>query len=375
MAIQILPGMSAGTSLGSALGQGISGALQGLAQQKLQRMLRGQQAPGLESLGFAPQQAQALSGLDPQALREVIKQRLQAPQQQQFAQALSGLLGGEQMPGQPPAEGTEAQMLGTFGAPQVSPSEDGVLPGIPTSLKPQQAIQLAELGLKKQQMGEREKAAKFKETKAERKEIIDKARAARLNITDLDRMEELLTEGKLDTPGFIEFSKRSGFDIPALMNPDSQEFQKIAANFIRDAKLYYGGRVTNQEMEQFLKTIPSLSQSPEGMKRVISNLKRVNRVALEYNNALKEVMSENKGVPPFDLMEKVDDKIEKKLDKISKQFKEDLTKPVPEGQRSWVTTLQAIGGMAASALPPILKEGVKGLAKGAGQTIGLSALG
>ncbi|MEK6884942.1 MAG: hypothetical protein AABY22_35250, partial [Nanoarchaeota archaeon] len=41
-----------------------------------------------------------------------------------------------------------------------------------------------------------------------------------------------------------------------------EEFQKIEANFLRNAKQYFGGRISNYEVEQFLKTIPSLSQSP-----------------------------------------------------------------------------------------------------------------
>jgi hypothetical protein len=194
-----------------------------------------------------------------------------------------------------------------------------------------------------------DKNARFKETKAERKEIIEKARAARSNLHDLERLEDLEKEGKLDTPGYIEFLKRTGLDIPALMNPGSEEFQKIANNFLRDAKTYFGARVSNFEIEQFLKTIPSLSQSPEGRKRVIANLKNLSRSALEYNNALKEVMSENKGVPPFDLLEQVDDKVEKRMDKLSDMFKKDLEKPVPASQNRLVTALQSVLGSAIGA--------------------------
>ncbi len=210
-----------------------------------------------------------------------------------------------------------------------------------------------------------EKREAFKATKAERKEIIDKGRAARQNLHDLDRMEELEKEGKLDTPGYIEGLKRSGFDIPALMNPGSEEFQKIAANFLKDAKTYFGSRVSNYEIEQFLKTIPSLSQSPEGRKRVIANLKNLSRGALEYNNALKEIMAENKGIPPYDLLEQVDSKVQKREDALAKKFKEDLAKPVPKAQSKYVTALQASIGNIVGRLPSALKGAGIGAAYGA----------
>lgn len=197
----------------------------------------------------------------------------------------------------------------------------------------------------------------FKETAKDRKEILEKAKSARQNLQDLERMEELQAEGKLDTPGYAEFLKRSGFDIPALMNEGSEEFNKIAQTFMRDAKTYLGSRISNFELEQFLRTIPSLSQSPEGRKRVIANLKRFNRVSLEYNNAMKQVMAENKGAPTFDLLEKVDDKVEKRMDYLSEQFKKDLNKPVPQGQNRFITALQA-GAGSAIGFPGKLVKGV-----------------
>ena len=211
----------------------------------------------------------------------------------------------------------------------------------------------------------RERREAFKDTKAERKEIIDKARAAREQLRDLGRMEELQEEGKLDTPGYVELLRRSGLDIPALMSEGSEEFQKIAANFLRDAKTYFGGRVSNYEIEQFLKTVPNLSQSNAGRQRVIANLKRLNNIALAYNDTLKEVMSENKGVPPLDLIEQVDSRIDKKLDKISEKFKEDLAKPVPPGQNKLITALQSVlGSVIGNAAKPITGAALGALAAG-----------
>lgn len=363
---------SALSALSTGLGQGLSGGLQALAQQRLgelqQRSQAAKSVSGLEALGFSPQQAQALTGLPESALMQVVKQQLALPQQQAYAQALSNLLGGapEELPiapaeqqsiaaaapglaAQKPASPTQVALDRLFGAePAVSP-EKAQAPALKPTLTEQQATKLAELGLKKQTQAEKLRGEAFKLTKDERKEIIDKARSARQNIHDLDRLEELEKEGKLDTPGYVEFLKRSGLDIPSLLNPGSEEYNKIAQTFLRDAKTYLGARISNFELEQFLKTIPSLSMSPEGRKRVISDLKYFNRVALEYNEALKEVIKENKGVPPLDLNEKIDEKIDKKLDRIAEKFRQDLAKPVPQPQNRLVTGLQAALGSVVGA--------------------------
>lgn len=255
--------------------------------------------------------------------------------------------------------------------PQVAgqvPAAGQAIQDIFTSPKEKRDRELLEL--KKRQIEQQEKASRFKETKAERKEIIEKARAAKQTLHDLNRLEELDKTGKLDTPGYVEFLNRSGLDIPALTNPESEEFQKIANNFTKDAKTYFGGRVSNFEIEQFLKTVPSLSQSPEGRKRVIANLKYINNASLEYNNALKEVMSENKGIPPYDLLEQVDDKVEKKQKSLADRFKADLARPVPKGQWKTITALQAALGSSVGIVKEGLKSAAHGLGAGAGFALG-----
>ena len=96
------------------------------------------------------------------------------------------------------------------------------------------------------------------------------------------------------------------------------------------------------------------SHDPEGWKRVIANLRRIKQTEIAYKDALKEVVAENNGVPPLDLLEKIDDKIGTKMDKISQRFKDDLAKPVPEGQNKFITGLQAALGSVVGAPGKIL---------------------
>lgn len=395
MAIQIIDDPSkyaASRSVGDALSTG----LQNLVSHKLTAMQeqrqRQQTMQGLQALGYNAQQSAQLSNLDPQSLQQVVKQKLAEPGERAYASALGSLL-GEQPQQQPNLPSNQQSLaVGPTGLSDKQKeqvrkhleSPKGKIPYSPeyinklqshldrpeSIVQPEQASQvqapilgglnakqaekIAELGLKKQELSRKEKVEAFKLSKDERRAIIDAGKSARQNLHDLDRMEDLEKEGKLDTPGYLEFLKRSGLDVPALMDEGSQEYQKIAQTFLRDAKTYLGSRISNFELEQFLKTIPSLSQSPEGRKRVISNLKRFNRISLEYSNALKSVIKENKGIPPLDLLEQVDDKVEKKMDHYADLFKKDLARPVAAPQNRLITAAQSTAGSILGAPAAII---------------------
>ena len=324
MAIQVVPNQqSFGGSLGSSLGSGLGQGLSMLAQHKIGEMQNEKKAKAWESIGLAPEMAHFIVQ-SPEWLQKELVSRLEGLGQQQ----------GQQLPrSEDMAQGDMQQ----YGGQQIGqPNQSG---GVT-------------IGKSKDQKAE--EAKKFKETKEFRKGIIDAKKESRSIVKDLDRLEELSASGKLSTPGYVEFLQRSGLDIPALMSPESEEFQKIQQGFLKNAKQYFGGRVSNYEVEQFLKTIPSLSQSNEGRKLVIANLKKVARGADEYYRAYEEVLRENGGVPPYDIEEQVERKAEKRLDRIYEQFKKDLAKPVPKGQSKIITALQAgagslLGGIGSAA--------------------------
>lgn len=351
-----------GESFGTGLGAGLQQLLSSKLQQLTERNQQEKAAKLYEMGGLSPEISRAISA-QPEAIQKALLDRLEGLQ-----------FGGLQQPS-PEANifqqltGSQPENVAQPGLQSQQPSQGQQLGGIRLGPGSQERRHRELLDLKKQALEQKQQAEAFKLTKQERSEILKKGRKAEQELEDLTRFQELEKEGKLDTPGYVEFLKRSGLDIPALLNVGSEEFNKIAANFIGGAKDALGGRVTNFELEQFLKTIPSLSQSPEGRKRVIANLKRIKRTEVEYRNALKDVMKENKGVPPLDLLERVDDRLSTKLDKISKQFKEDLSKEVPEGQNKFITALQTTLGTIAGRLPKA--AGGAGLGAYAGSRYGL----
>ena len=166
----------------------------------------------------------------------------------------------------------------------------------------------------------------------ELQDLSSRKKNASRDIQDLNRLLELEDEG-LISAGYAEFLERSGFDIPALMNPASQEFKKLTQSFIRKAKEYFGGRITNREMQQFMKTIPTLSQSPEGRKRVIAQMKNVAEAELETYKTAQKIIKKNSGIPPIDLFERVDSLMEEKRKSLSEKFRKELKKMSKESKK------------------------------------------
>lgn len=348
MAIQVVPnnpsfGGSLGASLGSGLGQGLSM----LAQNKITEIQNQKKAKAWEGIGLDPQTANFIVQ-QPESVQKEFISRLEgigSPQGQQQGQQM--------MQGQPEQQAQQQGSSVVFGKSAAQKKED---------------------------------AMKFKETKEFRREILEGKREARSTLKDLDRLEELSKSGKLDTPGYVSFLERSGLDIPALMSEESQEFSKIQQGFLKNAKKYFGGRVSNFEVSQFLKTVPSLSMTPSGRERVVANLKYIARGAEEYYKAYEEVLRENGGIPPYDVEELVERKSEKRLDRIYDQFKKEVNKPITKGQNRFITGLQAgagslvkplagaLGGAAIGSVVPGVGTALGALG-GAGGALGASLSG
>jgi hypothetical protein len=196
----------------------------------------------------------------------------------------------------------------------------------------------------------KEEASKFKETKDVRKEIRGQARAARENNMRLDRMSKLNESGKLISAGYNELLKKFGLDVPILKNPASQEFDKLSNDMFRNIREIFGARITNLEVDAFLKTIPTLSNTKEGRIRIIKNLKALNEGASLRLKAMNEIIKENRGVPPYNLGEQIEERISPELDKLSTRFVEGEPTPTssslqenevimidPQGRRRAVT--------------------------------------
>jgi hypothetical protein len=246
----------------------------------------------------------------------------------------------------------------------------------PPRLTEKQALEIAKLGIQKQENASKRDIAQIKATKEELSDFRKKHKVAKEDLQSLERLEELEKNNELDGETYNAFLEGMGLDLPALRSPGSQEFNKIVNNFIRNIKDIFGARISNQELEQFMLTLPNLSQSPEGRKRVIANLKKVARTNYEYGKVAQEVLKEHKGIPPIDIADQVEERIDKRLNKVADQFKVDIKRPVPEsanklgvaasygiGKAIPVTGGAVLGGIVGGPIGAVLGGALGGYGK------------
>lgn len=106
-----------------------------------------------------------------------------------------------------------------------------------------------------------------------------------------------------------------------LTSPNTEEFEKLSASFINQAKAIFGARITDRDLQEFLKTVPNLEQTDNGKKAIIKNIRIFNKANEAKYNAYKDILRENSGKIPFDLEIQVEERARPELDKLSKQFK------------------------------------------------------
>ncbi len=247
------PLASLGSSFGQAVGGSLVGGLDALAEHKVRQLTHSKKVQGLAALGLPAEYAH----LDPKVLEQVVHQKLQEPSQRAFAQGLQSILGNgnqgqmsqpeimrQQMPqSQGFSQSQQAPQIGSiFGGgkvptnalpPQFQPKmqaqqrqqmSPGVPQGqnIPAGLNPQQAMQLAQLGLQKQALAKKEERADQRLTKKQQfdvqkqadketlpyyTKVIDEDKSAKKIDMDTARMIKLIEKGNLPNPIFYKFIK------------------------------------------------------------------------------------------------------------------------------------------------------------------------
>ena len=269
-----------------------------LAQQMIDAQLSGEQLGGLQILGAQEEQVQKTpQGVIAQEEAVVDQERVQPkPQKQKLL-----------------PEGRMQQRLTRY-------EEIATNPNTPLSVRKKAEEKRKELAKELREI----KKENNKETKEFYRETRKLSKSAKDNNMRLERMENLIQTGQLDDPIFASLLKTLGkikIDLTSLLSPESQEFQKLSTDFIKDVKNVFGGRITDNEVKLFLQTIPNLSQSNKGKARVIRNLKLINNANMQKSKIMDAVIKNNGGIRPSDLEERVEESMDPILDKLAEEFK------------------------------------------------------
>ena len=150
-------------------------------------------------------------------------------------------------------------------------------------------------------------------------------------------MQELLDKGNLE-PAFFASALNTlehgvgglGINLKSLMSADSQEFEKLSNDFLKNVKDVFGSRITQYEVQAFLKTIPTLSQTDAGKQRVINNLMQFNDIVALRKEAMDDIIAQHGGRRPPNMETLVEKRIKPALDKVSHDFEMQYGKRTPK---------------------------------------------
>jgi hypothetical protein len=326
-----------------------------IQQQEQQRMQQPQQQQ-MRQPQQQPQQQQGQPVPQQNVPRDL--QQMNRPDTQDILRSLSGQGARQQPFGQqeqqfaaarqqnPQDQLTPNQQIGQAAAQQQVAEKEAEAQGIfkPKVDENQQKMQLEDY---KQQRKAQHELALYERKRMDEKEDkstewykneLKSSHGHKENLARLNRQEKLNKEGKLthnvltsisDTIGHGiggkfggAFIGIPGVDLSAILtSPESQEFNKLSKDMLSGLKDMYGGRINQTEVESFLQTIPSLSQSPAGRQAVIENMRRFTEDRLAAVEEAKKIKQENGGKIPADLQLLVEERIGDRLDKTVEDFK------------------------------------------------------
>ncbi len=322
--MQVIHDTNVGGRLGEALGTGLNKLaehkLAQLSQQYRTQQERSQFAQGLTPL-LGQDTANFLSYLDPQERKNAL-------------QNIGSLMQLNQ-PQQPVAEGMQPQQQQQQQG--MAPERAKLIQDIFTS--PQEKREQRKLEIAEKQAGIKERESVIKETKQYVDSLRDKEKAVKEANLRLKRMEVLINKGNL--PNSAIWSALSKLEhapfVSGLTGPlaelakggvkwfsgnpsDVEEFEKLSSEFVKNAKQYFGPRVTEKEIQLFMQTVPTLMQTDAGKKKLIQNIRSLNELSEIEAKAARSIIKANGGIPPRNIEQLVHDKIEKKLDRVAKKF-------------------------------------------------------
>lgn len=114
-------------------------------------------------------------------------------------------------------------------------------------------------------------------------------------------LDSLNKSGKLPTDfGRLNLDKEGNLRFPFAASPEAQRFVKTLNEFSASAKDTYGARVTNFDLQQYLKRFPTLLNSEEGRRQIIEQMKIVNEINSVYYKNLQDVFSKAGGSRKID---------------------------------------------------------------------------
>jgi hypothetical protein len=258
-----LQALAAVPSFGSQLGQALGGGISQGISANLQNMLEQKKIQGLESdliaRGYPEQLARLAATATTGGQTEVLKTVLD--QLNRGMTSEPGRMEGEE---------------------ETEPSAD-------VGLTPKERIA--------------RQSERFKAQLPKYQELEAKSFENQQELSRIQRLRELNDTGNLPAGlGRINVDFKNGeLRAPFLASEDSQEFVKIVNDFLSGAKNTFGARVTNFEVDRFMRRLPSLLNTKAGRSAVLKQMSIFNEINRLHNEGVLGAVEKAGGIRNIDL--------------------------------------------------------------------------
>jgi len=110
--------------------------------------------------------------------------------------------------------------------------------------------------------------------------------------------------------------------IPVAANAETQLFVKNINRFLSNAQQFFGGRVTNFEVEQYKQGLPNLANSPEGRRLILEQMAIENELKQLDEQSIKETIGKfgTRGIDPTEAQIIAEQWKQKKEQKLLERF-------------------------------------------------------
>ena len=128
---------------------------------------------------------------------------------------------------------------------------------------------------------------------------------------------------KIIGPTASVFLEHLGIPLGALEDPSSELYQKLSQDLLKGLPDTYGSRILKVEVDNFLKTIPTLMNSVEGRRMIGSNMLKLGEMKEVYYNEMRKQQIDhldNNKVLPRDFQQRIFDQVKPQIDRINNEF-------------------------------------------------------
>jgi len=155
------------------------------------------------------------------------------------------------------------------------------------------------------------------------KEVTDKYKSFETEMKPRLLQMRNIPDEKLISPTGAVFLEQLGIPLGALEDPSSELYQKLSLDLLKGLPETYGNRILKVEVDNFLKTIPSLMNSPEGRRMIASNMLKLGEMKEVYYDAMRTKQREaldNRKPLAKDFQQDVFDQVKPQIDRINNEF-------------------------------------------------------